>query len=123
MATRHLLKPLVRAGAPALCLALIIAFAGVAVAQNIPEPDPDLHQTFSGEVVYKATAGTAYGVVAVFNQDEKYAKEFRFKKAAYDELKIKEGDEVEVTWVGPRNDRTTRNDLKIKKKRSGARSD
>ena len=116
MAGRNLLKPVLRAGAPALCLALLIAFAGVAQAQNIPEPDPDLHQTFTGEVVYKATAGTAYGVVAVFNQDERYAKEFKFKRAAYDELKIKEGDEVEVTWVGPRKDRSTRNELKIKKK-------
>jgi len=121
MAGRNNHKLLYWAGALALSLAILVSAAGTAPAQNIPEPDPNLKQTFTGEVVYKATAGSAYGVVAVYNGDEKYAKEFKFKRAEYEALSINEGDEVEVTWVGPRNDRTTRNELKIKKKRSGAR--
>lgn len=123
MAGRNNHKLLYWAGALALSLAILVSAAGSAPAQNIPEPDPNLKQTFTGEVVYKDTAGSAYGVVAVYNQNEKYAKEFKFKKAAYEALEINEGDEVEVTWVGPRNDRTTRNELKIKKKRSGAKDD
>lgn len=104
-----------------------VAFLGMtgaaAVAQNIPEPDPNLKQTFTGEVVYKGTAGTNYGVLAVYNSDEKYAKEFKFKSEDYEKLEINEGDEVKVTWVGPRKDRTTRNELKIKKIQGGANDD
>ncbi len=120
MAGRNNHKLLYWAGALALSLAILVSAAGTAPAQNIPEPDPNLRQTFTGEVVYKDTAGTASGVIAVYNQDEKYAKEFKFKKAECEALEINEGDEVEVTWVGPRNDRTTRNKLTIKKKSGGA---
>jgi len=108
----------------AIGLVALLGLTGVAAqAQNIPEPDPNLKQTFSGEVVYKETAGTNYGVIAVYNSDEKYAKEFKFKREDYDKLEIKQGDEVQVTWVGPRKDRTTRNELKIKKMRAGENDD
>jgi hypothetical protein len=105
----------------ALGLILIGTVAGSALAQNIPEPDPNLYQTFTGEVVYKGTAGTNYGLIGVYNEDEKYAKEFKFKKEDYDKLEVNEGDNVEVTWVGPRNDRTTRNEVKLKKMSSASK--
>ena len=99
----------------ALGSALTLAATAVARAQNIPEPDPNLNQTWSGEVVYKSTEGTNWGVVAVFNKEQKYAKGFKVKIEDYKKLEVKEGDQVEVTWSGPRNDRTERKDVKIKK--------
>ena len=118
--TGRILRELVLAIGVAALLGIGV---GQAEAQNIPEPDPNLKQTFTGEVVYKETAGTNYGLVAVYNQDEKYAKEFKFKRDEYDKLEIEEGDEVQVTWVGPRKDRTQRNELKIKKMRAGETED
>ena len=94
---------------------LALAAGSTARAQNIPEPDPILNQTWSGEVVYKSTEGTNWGVVAVYNKDQKYAKGFKIKMDEYQKLEVKEGDHVEVTWNGPRNDRTERKDVKIKK--------
>jgi len=99
----------------ALGCALVLAASVVARAQNIAEPDPNLNQTWAGEVVYKSTEGTNWGVVAVYNNDEKYAKGFKVKIDEYKKLEVKEGDYVQVTWVGPRNDRTERKDVKIKK--------
>ena len=99
----------------ALAGALWLAAAGLARAQNIPEPDPNMSQTWSGEVVYKSTEGTNWGVVAVYNKEEKYAKGFKVKIDEYKKLEVQEGDHVEVTWSGPRNDRTERKDVKIKK--------
>jgi hypothetical protein len=104
----------------ALGIILLGTWGDAARAQNIPLPDPIKKQTFTGEIVYKDTAGTNYGVIGVYNKDEKYAKEFRLKREAYDALKVKEGDEVEVSWQGPRNDRTVRNDIKIKKMSSAS---
>jgi Rieske Fe-S protein len=99
----------------ALGSVLWLAAAGVARAQNIPEPDPKLSQTWTGEVVYKTTEGTNWGVVAVYNKDEKYAKGFKVKIEDFKKLDVKEGDNVEVTWIGPRNDRTERKEVKINK--------
>ncbi len=95
--------------------ALALAVSAAARAQNIPEPDPNLSQTWTGEVVYKSTEGTNWGVVAVYNNDQKYAKGFKVKIDEYKKLEVKEGDYVEVTWIGPRNDRTERKEVKIKK--------
>ena len=95
--------------------AITLATAAAASAQNIPEPDPNMNQTWSGEVVYKSTEGTNWGVVAVYNEDQKYAKGFKVKIDDYKKLELKEGDSVEVTWSGPRNDRTERKDVKFKK--------
>ncbi len=99
----------------ALACPLTLAAAVAARAQNIPEPDPNLNQTWSGEVVYKSTEGTNWGVLAVYNKDQKYAKGFKIKMEEFKKLEVKEGDQVEVTWSGPRNDRTERKDVKIKK--------
>ncbi len=108
--------------AASLALGIILLGTGgdAARAQNIAEPDPIKKQTFTGEIVYKDTAGTNYGVIGVYNKDEKYAKEFKIKREEYDALKVKEGDNVEVSWEGPRNDRTTRNKIKIKKMRAAS---
>ncbi len=114
------MSPMVRRGlswAGALALAVVFAVwtAGVARAQNIPKRDPNMPQTWTGEVVYKDRAGTNWGVIGVYNKDEKYAKEFKLKKDEFEKLDVKEGDNVEVKWVGPRDDRTERKDVKIKK--------
>ena len=99
----------------ALGCALSLAATTLARAQNIPEPDPNLNQTWSGKVVYKSTEGTNWGVVAVYDKDQHYAKGFKVKMEEFQKLDVKEGDHVEVTWTGPRNDRTERKDVKIKK--------
>ncbi|OGP80975.1 MAG: hypothetical protein A2Y95_12250 [Deltaproteobacteria bacterium RBG_13_65_10] len=103
------------AGALALATLLVVWIAGIARAQKVPDPVPDLKQTWTGEVIYKGTAGTNWGVIGVFNKDEKYAKEFKIKKEEFEKLEVQKGDTVEVTWVGPRKDRTERNDVKINK--------
>jgi hypothetical protein len=109
--------------AASLALGIIVLGlgGGDARAQNIPDPDPIKKQTFSGEIVYKDTAGTNYGAIGVYNKDEKYAKEFKLKREEFDKLKVDEGDNVEVSWEGPGNDRTTRNNVKVKKMSAASR--
>jgi hypothetical protein len=122
-----MLKTIARRGlVPLAALALTVAAAAfsaeAAFAQNIAEKDPNLSQTWTGKVVYKDTAGSNWGVVGVYNKSEHYAKEFKFKKEEFDKLDVKDGDEVEVTWTGPRNDRTERKDVKIRKMSAGESS-
>jgi hypothetical protein len=109
--------------AASLALGIIVLGlgGGDARAQNIPDPDPIKKQTFSGEIVYKGAAGTNYGVIGGYNKDEKYAKEFKLKQEEYEKLKVDEGDNVEVSWEGPGNDRTTRNNIKVKKMSAASR--
>jgi hypothetical protein len=102
-------------GALALAAILAASTAGVVRAQNIPNRQPNMPQTWTGKVIYKDTAGTNYGVVGVFNENERYAKEFKLKKDEFEKLDVKKGDQVEVSWVNPRKDRTDRKDIKIKK--------
>ena len=122
-----MLKTIARRGlVPLAALALTVAVAAfsaeAAFAQNIAEKDPNLSQTWIGKVVYKDSAGSNWGVVGVYNKLEHYAKEFKFKKEEFDKLEVKDGDEVEVTWTGPRNDRTERKDVKIRKMSAGESS-
>jgi hypothetical protein len=114
------MSPMVRRGLSwtgALALAAILAAstAGVARAQNIPVRQPNMPQTWTGKVIYMDTAGTNYGVVGVFNKNEQYAKEFKIKKEEFEKLNVKKGDQVEVSWINPRKDRSDRKDIKIKK--------